>query len=748
MPAGSKPYSDPFRGVRGSNGRGDIRRHHDSLIALSRAPFMPLLANIPELVGFFSYSRRDDERAAGALSALRKRIHDELGLQLGRDFRLWQDVAAIPHGTLWEDEIKRAIAESVFFIPIITPAAIGSDHCRFEFDSFLRREEMLGRQNLVFPLLYIRVPELEDKQQRDANPLLRNVSARQHFDWQKFRLRDLNSPEVAEQIELFCFNIVSALRQPWMSPEERARLDDEARLRQQQVEAEARANEEQRREQARRDARVREEKLAREEAAAHARQEEERQARERERAEAKARENERLVREQADREKEQERIAQKEKKAAAASAIGAVQGRRAEIGARIQGGQWAVIWICAFGFLFCGIYLQAAAYVIAPLVNEWHVDRVTVGSLFTWGVFGLFIGSIVGGYLGDAIGRKKAFAVFTLLYSVLAIAGGLTVDFTTFSLSRFIASIGLGAIIPISVSWLIECLTTRHRIPLIGALVACLPMGALVAWAGSQILIPNFGWRSLFLMGWMPAIVGLLAFLAPESPIWLFRQGRTDRAFAALQKLRIDPRAYEMGEARSGRRRNWAALFSSARIRATIVIPLLFLLATTFTSGIGTSLPALISARGLATQGMSSYPWVAGIGGASGTLLLAVLMDSWGLRRAFMLYWVMASICAGLLAFTSSAGSTMPLLFGVTFFGSGTLNCLPIVAAELYPAELRSSAIGLGLALSRAGGVLSPLAATSVISMTGSIMGFLPLLAIIPIVCALMATQLRLPPDA
>jgi hypothetical protein len=61
---------------------------------------MPLLADLPELVGFFSYSRRDDQNAEGALSRLRARIYSELRLQLGRDLRLWQDTAAIPEGAL------------------------------------------------------------------------------------------------------------------------------------------------------------------------------------------------------------------------------------------------------------------------------------------------------------------------------------------------------------------------------------------------------------------------------------------------------------------------------------------------------------------------------------------------------------------------------------------------------------------------------------------------------------------------
>jgi TIR domain len=112
---------------------------------------MASLAEPPGLVGFFSYSRSDDEHSGLALSQLRGRIYNELRLQLGRRVRLWQDTAAIPHGTLWEQEIRRAINESSFFIPIVTPSAVSSPQCKFEFEAFLKRESELLRNDLVFP---------------------------------------------------------------------------------------------------------------------------------------------------------------------------------------------------------------------------------------------------------------------------------------------------------------------------------------------------------------------------------------------------------------------------------------------------------------------------------------------------------------------------------------------------------------------------------------------------------------------
>jgi len=194
---------------------------------------MSSLANLPELVGFFSYSREDDEDSLGALSALRDRIQRELRGQLGRSmktFRLWQDKEAIPSGTLWEVEIKNAVEQSAFFIPIITPTVVRSPYCRFELDSFLAREAVLGRNDLVFPILYIKVPELEDSTRQRNDPVLSIIAKRQYLDWREFRHRDVNSTDVKEALERFCANICNALHRSWLSPEERAAQEEAAAL--------------------------------------------------------------------------------------------------------------------------------------------------------------------------------------------------------------------------------------------------------------------------------------------------------------------------------------------------------------------------------------------------------------------------------------------------------------------------------------------------------------------------------------
>src|SRR5215475_9207607 len=190
---------------------------------------MSSLAELPQLVGFFSYSREDDEAFKGTLSALRDGIQRELAAQLGRSkrtFRLWQDQSAIAPGKLWASEIKAAIDQAYFFIPIITPRAINSKYCKFEFETFLAREKAIGRNDLIFPILYISVAALENETKWRNDPVLSIIGRRQYVDWRSLRHLDVQTTAVREQIERLCRHIVEALNEPWVAPEERRRMEE------------------------------------------------------------------------------------------------------------------------------------------------------------------------------------------------------------------------------------------------------------------------------------------------------------------------------------------------------------------------------------------------------------------------------------------------------------------------------------------------------------------------------------------
>jgi WD40 repeat protein len=246
-----------------------------------------------KLIGFFSYSRQDDTGFKDVLSAFRTKIQEELGAQLGLstdNFNIWQDTESIPHGALWQEKISAAIKDAVFFIPIITPRVINSPHCATEFNLFLARETELGRDNLIFPILYIDVPELKDGSYKDS-PVLKIVHDRQYFDWRPFRYRPLDSPEAAQKIGEFCEDILKALREPWVSPEERRQ--------QQEAEAEKKRVDEQKRTTAEIAIQKVLEETKQREVAEAARLADEAKRREQERVEAEQREAEARQREEA-----------------------------------------------------------------------------------------------------------------------------------------------------------------------------------------------------------------------------------------------------------------------------------------------------------------------------------------------------------------------------------------------------------------------------------------------------------------
>jgi formylglycine-generating enzyme required for sulfatase activity len=279
---------------------------------------MSSLADFPELVGFFSYSQDDDIGSHGALSTLRQRIQHELRAQLGRsfkNFRLWQDKESIAPGTLWKSEIKSAAEQSGLFIPIITPTVVNSPFCKFELDSFLAREQALGRTDLVFPMLYLSVPALEDEAQRRNDPVLSLVAKRQYVDWRELRFEDVDTVEVKKAVAKFCAHIADTLRKPWLLPEERLRNEEtEARRR---AEEEQRQREEERRRRTTAEAerqrlereaaatREAEERARRAEAAEAERQGQERDAAATREAEEKARQEERRKKEEDERRRDE-----------------------------------------------------------------------------------------------------------------------------------------------------------------------------------------------------------------------------------------------------------------------------------------------------------------------------------------------------------------------------------------------------------------------------------------------------------
>lgn len=158
-------------------------------------------------VGFWSYARSDDAHSDGQLSQLRTIVGKAIALQYGADITIWQDIQAIPPGADWAASIERTISQTVFFMPIVTPRYLKSTNCLAEFQSFHRRMIELGRDDLIFPILYVGV----DQVGADETPFGQELEALRRHQWIDFRpLRhaDPRSHEVWTWVDGLAENIL------------------------------------------------------------------------------------------------------------------------------------------------------------------------------------------------------------------------------------------------------------------------------------------------------------------------------------------------------------------------------------------------------------------------------------------------------------------------------------------------------------------------------------------------------------
>ena len=162
-------------------------------------------------IAFLSYVHFDDQYEGGRLTHFRERLSGEVRIQTGEPFEIFQDRNDIAWGQQWEKCIDNSLDAITFFIPVITPAFFKSLACREELERFLKREEDLGRNDLILPVYYIECAMLGDEAKRKQDPLAKVIADRQFVDWRELRFEPFSSPEVGKMLAQMALQIVKAL---------------------------------------------------------------------------------------------------------------------------------------------------------------------------------------------------------------------------------------------------------------------------------------------------------------------------------------------------------------------------------------------------------------------------------------------------------------------------------------------------------------------------------------------------------
>lgn len=149
--------------------------------------------NSTRSVGFWSYTRRDDDLEDGRILRLATKIQSEYELITGEELKLFIDKENVEWGDEWRRVTDTALVETAFFIPIITPKYLQSEECRREFIEFVGRAASADAKDLVLPIVYIDTAAVNEPDTTDD--VARLVRETQRQDWRALRLASEDSDQ-------------------------------------------------------------------------------------------------------------------------------------------------------------------------------------------------------------------------------------------------------------------------------------------------------------------------------------------------------------------------------------------------------------------------------------------------------------------------------------------------------------------------------------------------------------------------
>jgi putative MFS transporter len=381
--------------------------------------------------------------------------------------------------------------------------------------------------------------------------------------------------------------------------------------------------------------------------------------------------------------------------------------------------QWRIIGTANLGDMLDFFDFFLIGYVLAFIVRPWHLTFGQSALILLSSGLGAVPGAFFWGWMADRIGRRKVFIATALNVSLATGIMALTPDqggWIFLTVFRFFVGFGNAGLIAVDIPLVQEFVPSSKRGWVSGLTTALLPAGNLLGAVSGAYLAPIIGWRGLFAVGLLPALLVLMIRVwVPESPRWLIRMGRFEEARKSLAwALQVDPRDIELPTEipAEARRTPWRELFKYPRSVAAACLTGL-----SQTGGVGlllwiTTLFVLVLKI---TPAEASYLMIyVSLVGIAGRLVCSYLSDAIGRRASGMLIGfggALTMALAGYLhdAYIGTASVFFLLIMVQRFFGDGSYAIIGPYLAEVWPAGLRASGMGLGYGVGNVGKILGPL---------------------------------------
>jgi putative MFS transporter len=378
-----------------------------------------------------------------------------------------------------------------------------------------------------------------------------------------------------------------------------------------------------------------------------------------------------------------------------------------------------------FAVAFFGIMFDAADFAMfgtaLPLISkEFALGPAQAGLLATVGLVGAFFGALFWGTISDYFGRRTSFQATVGIFAVFT--GLIAASWNVMSLAvfRFLANFGLGGEVPVTLTLASEFSPCRIRGSMAGNVLSAFPVGLACAAGLSLLILPVYGWRGLFIVGVIPAL--LLLFVRryiPESVRYNISKGRIAEAEATVNHIETRALGRNLSEpeiaalpkvsadATTSKSVPVAELLSRVRAKRTLllwVVSFGFLWAS---NGILFMLPTILTQRGFPLSQVITFMLIQAITAFFGYSACSFLVDKYGRRPVLFLYFFIGAFFH--LWFAEATG--MWLYFAAAAVGwvnPGVYGATGVYVGELYPTRMRATAVGWFFGIGRIGSFLAP----------------------------------------
>src|SRR5215218_10137691 len=216
--------------------------------------------------------------------------------------------------------------------------------------------------------------------------------------------------------------------------------------------------------------------------------------------------------------------------------------------------QWTIFALCFWIVLLDGFDTAAIGYIAPSLITEWGVERPALAPVLSAALFGLAFGALSAGPLADRFGRRAVLIGSVLVFGVACLASAFSDGLTQLVVWRFVTGLGLGAAMPNAVTLMSEYCPDGRRATLTNAMFCGFPLGAAFGGFLAAWMIPQFGWRSVLILGGaVPLVLVLLLFLLlPESVRYMVAEKhpaeRIRRVLRRISATAADATSFTMHE--------------------------------------------------------------------------------------------------------------------------------------------------------------------------------------------------------